>query len=178
MTKEKWIKSPWTIGLGTTMFGFLLTMINDYSKREPILTTIWLTLKWIGNFIWAILNFDLKVWWLILVVLCLLLMLYFIAKFKREEIFKPEFDSYREDKFKDWKWTWKWELNRSKTAWIISELTAHCPNCDTSMIDRSSSYIKLFECPRCDFKATDRYCEEPFKIERLILDNVDRKEKK
>ena len=177
MTKEKLIKSPWIIGFGTTIFGFLLTMLNDYSKKEPILTTIWLIIKWIGNLIWTLLNFDLKVWWVILTIAFLFLLLYIIDKFKKEEIFKPVFFNYREDKFKKWKWTWDYEFNNSKKMWVISKLKAHCPNCDTPMIDHSNSYEILFECPRCDFNARDSQCDVPFKIESLIIDNVERKGK-
>lgn len=175
MAKENWTKSSWTISIGTAIFSLLLTMIYDYFKEEPILTTIWTIIKWIGNLLWTILNFDIKVWWIIIALTLLVFLLYIFDKLKNDESFKPDFYNYKEDFFKHWKWSWNWELNRAKTAWVVSNMQAHCPNCDTPMIDRSNSYENHFECPRCDFKASDRQCDEPYKIERLILDNIDRK---
>lgn len=78
---------------------------------------------------------------------------------------------------KNWKWTWNWKWNNSKNAWIISDFQAHCPNCDTPMIDNSSSYSLSYNCPRCNFLANGESCDEPHKIERIILDNIDRKRK-
>ncbi|MEL7586498.1 MAG: hypothetical protein AAGU19_07260 [Prolixibacteraceae bacterium] len=178
MTKGKWIKSPWTISFGSAIFSLLLTMIYDYSKEKPILSTIWLILKWIINLIWSILNFDLKVWWIILAFAFIILLLYIIDKFKNDEKFKPDFYNYREDRFKRWRWSWEWEWSNSKKSWIISNLKAHCPNCNTPMIDHSGSYGILFVCPRCDFNASNEQCDEAHKIERIIIDNIERKRKK
>jgi len=175
MAKEKWTKAPWTISIVTAIFSLLLTMGYDYSKSKPVWTTIWSILKWIGNFFWGILNFDLKVWWLILGTLILILVIFIISKFQKDEGFKPDFYNYREDKFKKWKWTWSWEWNNSKNSWSISNMRAHCPNCDTPLIEHSSIYSLIFDCPRCDFKASDNQCDNPHKIERIILDNIDRK---
>ncbi|MES2381181.1 MAG: hypothetical protein V4538_09075 [Bacteroidota bacterium] len=41
MKKEKWINTPWAIGIGTAIFGLLLTIGYDYLKDRPVLTTIW-----------------------------------------------------------------------------------------------------------------------------------------
>lgn len=174
---KKWIKSPWGISIGTAIFSLLLTMGYDYSKEKPVLTTIWKVIVWIWDLLLTILNFNLKVWWLILAVGLFILILYIIDKLKKEETFKPDFYSYREGKFKEWKWTWGWNWSQSKNAWIISDMKAHCPNCDTPMIEHSSVYGLSFDCPRCDFRASDNQCEEPYKIERIIFDNIDRKRK-
>ncbi|MDF0719512.1 hypothetical protein P0M11_05805 [Kaistella sp. PBT33-4] len=172
--KEHWTNSAWTISIGTAIFSLLLTMGYDYSKEKPILTTVWTILKWVANLIWTVLNFDLKVWWIIVAVIVFILIIILIDKFKNEETFKPDFYSYREGKFKRWRWTWGWNWNSSKNAWIISGMKAHCPNCDTPMIEHSSIYGLSFDCPRCEFRASDGQCDEPHKIERIILDNIDR----
>ena len=174
---RKWIKSPWGISIGTAIFSLLLTMGYDKAKEKPILSTIWNIIVWIWDLIISILNFNLKVWWFILGVGIFILALYIIDKFKKEESFKPDFYSYREDKVKNWKWTWSWKWNNSKSAWVISDFQAHCPNCDTPMIDDSSSYGLSYDCPRCNFSASGDRCDEPHKIERIILDNIDRKRK-
>lgn len=175
MAKEKWTKAPWTISIATAIFSFLLTMGYDYSKSKPIWTTIWTILKWIGNLFWSILNFDLKVWWLLVGTLIFVLIIFIISKFQKEESSKPDFYNYREGKFKKWRWTWSWEWSNSKNAWRISNLKAHCPNCDTPLIEHSNIYGSIFDCPRCDFRASGNQCEEPHKIERIVLDNIDRK---
>ena len=177
MKYKNWKKSPWTISFGTAIFSLLLTMGYDYSKNEPILTTIGNILKAIWSFIISILNFDLKVWWLLTAIFVFIGIAYLIDKFKQEESFKPDFYSYREGKFKRWRWTWGWKWSNSQNAWTISDLTAHCPNCDTPMIEHSSIYGLSYDCPRCDFTASDRRSDEPHRIERIILDNIDRERK-
>ena len=176
MTKEKLAKSPWTISIGTAIFSLLLTMGYDYSKSKPILTTVWLIICWIGTLLWQILNFELKVWWIIVSIVLFILAAIVIEKLKNEEEFKPDFCSYREGKFKRWKWTWNWEWSSSKKVWLIINMKVHCPNCDTPMIEHSSVYGLSFDCPRCDFKATDGQCDEPHKIESIIIDNIKRAE--
>lgn len=174
MAKEKWIKSPWAISIGTAIFSLLLTMGYDYSKSKPVLTTVWEVISWIGNFLWKTLNFDLKIWWIIIAVALFILVVIIIDNFKNEETFKPDFYSYKEGRFKRWKWTWSWEWSNSKNVWLISNMKAHCPNCDTPMIGHSSIYGLSFECPRCEFRASDGQCDDPQKIERIILDNIER----
>ena len=176
--KDHWIKSPWTISIGTAIFSLLLSMGYDFFKDKPILTTIWSILKWIGNLFWTILNFDLKVWWVIIVVILFVLIIYLIDKLKKEATFKPDFYSYREEESRLWKWTWEWQWNKRKRAWMITDMKAHCPNCDTPMIDNSNMYGYYFDCPRCDFKAENEQCDQPHKIERIILDNIDRERNK
>ena len=173
-SKEHWTKSAWTISIGTAIFSLLLTMVYDYSKEKPILTTVWIMLKWLANLVWTIFNFDLKVWWIIVAVILFLLIIVLIDKFKKVETFTPDFYNYREGKFKRWKWTWSWNWSNSKNAWLISNMKAHCPNCDTPMIGLSTMYGLSFDCPRCDFRANDDQCDEQHKIERIILDNIDR----
>jgi len=177
MKKENWIKSPWTISIVTALISFLLTITNDYFKEKPILTTILTILKWTGSLIWSILDFSIKIWWIIIFILFLIVILFLYDKFSQTKTFKPDFYDYREDKFKKWKWSWSWEWNHSKNAWIISNLKAHCPNCNTPMIENSTYHGLSFDCPRCDYYARDSQCDEPHKVERIILDNIDRKRK-
>ena len=174
-SKEDWVKSPWTISIGTAIFSFLLTIGYDYLKEKPILSTIWSIFKWIGNMVWKVLNFDLKIWWLIIIFGLFILTIVIIDKFKNEETLKPDFCSYKEDTLKKWRWTWSWKLDNRKNAWIITDMKAHCPKCATPMIEYSNRYQLSFDCPRCEFRASDAECDEPYKIERIILDNIDRK---
>lgn len=170
MAKNKLTKDPWTISIVTAIFSLLLTMGYDYSKSKPILTTILMFLNMLGNLFVNFLNFDLKVWWLLVG-----LLIFIISKLQEEESSKPDFYNYREDQFKRWKWTWSWKWSNSENAWIISNMKAHCPNCDTPLIEHLVLNGLSFDCPRCEFSARDGQCDESHKIERIILDNIDRR---
>jgi len=37
MENKKWKSSPWTIGIGTTVFSFILTQLNNLFKDKTIL---------------------------------------------------------------------------------------------------------------------------------------------
>lgn len=175
MKNKKWIKSPWTISIGTAIFSFLLTMVRDYFKSKPIFTTILQILKELWNFIILVLNFNIKVWWLLVGIIIIIVIICLIASFKQDKTKKPDFYNYRDGKFKFWRWSWNWQFSYSRNAWCISNLAAHCPNCDTPLIDSSNIYNgAMFECPRCDFNARDSKCDDPTKIERIILDNIER----
>ena len=174
--KEHWTKSAWTISIGTAIFSLLLTMVYDYLKEKPVLTTIWIIAKYFVNLFCIILDFNIKVWWIIVAVILFVVIVFLIGKLKKEHTLKPDFYNYREGKFKKWRWTWGWKFDISKNVWLISDLIAHCPNCDTPMINNSSRYELSFDCPRCDFEAIDYQCDEPHKIERIIIDNINRKE--
>ena len=131
-------------------------------------------LKWAANLVCTGLNFEAKVWWMIVTVLILFLIIWLIDKFKKEEPYKPDFYNYREGKPKYWKWTWDWKLNKNNEWWEISNLNAHCPKLasDTRMIQ----YLDCFKCPRCEFIAVrkTREYEDPNDIEHIIYDNIRR----
>lgn len=170
----KWIKSPWAIGIGTTLLGSLITITYDYFKQIPFLTTFWEVVKWIGNKIIFILNFEIKVWWILCVILVIVIVIVFF-NLRRGEIIKPDFCNYRKDTFKYWTWSWDWQYNIYKRAWGIINLRAYCPHCHTPLIDYSSIYGYQFECPRCEYKAFYDKCDDMVKVERIIFDNVERK---
>jgi len=177
MKSGNWIKSPWTIGIATTILGFLLSMLNDNIKDVPVLTTIGSVFNWIGHLLWTILDFDIKVWWIILAIMLLILALWIYSKLEKKEITKPEFCEYREDNFTHWKWTWNWEYSNTRSGWVVTRMEAHCPKCHTPMMNNASFGLN-YTCPRCDYSAINDQCDNPVKIERVILDNIDRRIKK
>lgn len=181
MKDKNWITQDWAKGaILCAILGILFTMGYDNFKSKPLLSTIWQVVKGVWNFIISALNFNLKVWWLIVGIIIIIAIIYLVTKFRQgeKETVRPDFWNYREGKFKRWRWTWDYKLNYSGKAWNISDLTAHCPNpnCDTSLIDYSSNIHGLrFDCPRCTFRASDDQCDEPYKIEMVIRDNIKRK---
>ena len=100
--------------------------------------------------------------------------LYIFIRISEGKRVKPDFYNYTEDKFKRWKWTWEWIYDNGRNRWMISEMKAHCPNCDTPMIDYSNIYGNNFRCPHCEYSAGRGECDEPVNIERIILDNINR----
>lgn len=178
MKNKEWMKSPWTISIGTAIFSFILTMIYDYLKSKPVFSTIMGILLNFCNGIISFLNFNIKVWWLLIVISAIIAIIYLVIILKKEEALKPDFYNYEEDKFRILRWSWDWKFNYSKKMWFISDLTAHCPNCDTPLIEYKNIYEQGFECPRCDYKTRDFQCEEPYKIERIILDNIEKERRK
>lgn len=39
-----------------------------------------------------------------------------------------------------WRWSWKWEWNNYKKAWHVVDFEAHCPECNTPMIEQSHMF--------------------------------------
>ena len=63
-------------------------------------------------------------------------------------------------------------------VWEIEDIYAHCPQCDTLLIDHTGRYSGYhFTCPRCKFDARGDECEKSYEIQTLISDNIERKRK-
>ncbi len=175
MKKKKWHTSPWAVSIGTALFAPIPFIIYDAIKQKPILTTLSLIGKSLWKLLSGIMNFQIKAWWLLVAIALIFGTRHFLRNLFPAESIKPDFYDYREGRPKKWRWTWEWKFNQSKRLWIISHLTAHCPKCDSSMIDNSSRYGPSFSCPLCDFTAMSDYdCDEPHKIGQIILDNIER----
>jgi len=173
MKNKHWYSSAWTM-IGGPTFGFLLTISRDYLKDKPILTTLVSIFSAIWNFLYSLLNFDLKVWWILIAILLFVGVIYLIQRFQNEEINEPEFLKYKEDKFKSWTWTWEWNWNERNQRWMIVELQPNCPTCGTTLMENSTIYDTIYECPRGDFK-TGRHgspTEDKRNIEALIIDKI------
>lgn len=175
MKDKSWIKSPWAISVGPVIIGFILTVLYDYFKNKPVLSTIWEIIKFLWNLVVSFLNLRLKIWWLLVGIASLALILYVISELQNV---KPYYFNYTEGLFKRWKWTWKWEWDKYEKAWDIKELCAHCPDCGTFMIHYKNIYDgEEYSCPRCNFRAKGDECEDQQKIKVLICDNIERERK-
>ena len=171
MKKRNWYSSPWTIGITTSIIGSLLIYLFD----KKILSAIADSIIGIWNFIVSLLNYDLKVWWLIGFAI-IILIIYLIHTFRTEEIPEPEFTKYKEDRLKNWRWTWDWQWSDRKKSWIIVNLHAYCPKCGATLLDNSSLFDSIYECPQGDFKTgrLDHQAEDKRHIEALIIDKTKR----
>ena len=79
---KKFLKSPWTISVVSTLLGSVLTIIYDVFKGKKILSTLLNILRGIWNFIISVLNFELKLWWVLLGIALLILVLWIVFKVK------------------------------------------------------------------------------------------------
>jgi hypothetical protein len=180
MQNNKWINKPWTIGIGTALIGGLLPpIIYDYCKKYTFLTTIKSFLNFTYVVIFKVLNWNIKFWWILLFVVICLGVLYIAFGRSNENIKQPEFLEYKNDKFKKWRWSWEWIWDSKSNTWLLINLRAYCPKCDTGMIcgrDRTWGSL-VYECPRCEYAVSEEDGDKAYQIEKLIHDTIDRREK-
>ena len=74
----KWIKSQWTNIVLPPLFSLFLTIIYDIFKQNPFLSTIIEVVKWVSNKIILILNYEIKVWWILCAILAIVIVIVFI----------------------------------------------------------------------------------------------------
>ena len=169
---KKWYYNPWILTLGGGIFSLICTIVYDSIKSKPILTTVAAFFTWFWNLIISVLTFNIQVWWILVVLFLIVIYAYFRKPTEHIAPKEPDFFRYKSDKFKYWKWSW--EYRKSGNQWSIINLEAHCPKCDTPMLNHSSAFTPSYTCPRCDFSAFNRRCDSPEKVEAVIIDNINR----
>ena len=170
---KKFFSSPWTISIATALISFLLTVMYDLIKGVRILSTIIFFLHAIWDAIITFLCYEIQLWWIIIGICGVLLILYLVSRVTVEkENLKPNFISYTKDQFRTWKWSWNWEFSYSQKKWHVSNLKAHCPQCNTPML--SDRYEDTFQCPRCTFQSQYDEHEKSYEVEAVIIDNLNR----
>lgn len=173
---KKFFKSPWTIGIGTTLLGFSLTVIYDLVKGKQLLATMCNMFDILKSWLIIFLNFELKVWWVLTGVAIIIIILLIISfSSDNSNNINPDFTAYTTDHFRLWRWSWRWEFNVLQKKWQIINLQAHCPQCDTPMI--SSWDEDYFRCPRCRFSSKYDDHEKSYEVEAIIIDNLNRRHK-
>ena len=169
--KKNWIRSEWAVGLGATLFGFLLTIGYDFLKQKPVLNTIGNILRGIWNFIISFLNFDIKVWWILCFIVLVIITVLLIAKFSKnnENSGLPKFLEYKSQWLKGYRFSWYWKKGYDG-GWNLANFKIHCPKCDTPMA--STQYYDKYNCPRCDYSNVEAVsCN---KAEQVVIDNANR----
>lgn len=147
---KKFFKNPWTLGIGTTVIGGIaLSFILDWIKGVDWLSTLKTVVNFIINAIVSFLNFELKVWWILIAVALIVLSLVFIAKYydeksKNEE---PSFLSYTKDSVLGY--TWEWEYSKGYDGkYSIKNLHPVCSKCGM-ILKQCGMYGLQMECLRC-----------------------------
>jgi len=164
------INNKWKVIGGATL-SLIPTIIYDLVKSQPFLSTVWSIIKFILNKIIFLLNCNVKTWWVLLFLLVVISALYIINRLNNEEIIHPDFCSYRNDKFQ-YTWSWEWIFDKKTKKWKICNLKAHCPKCDTPMIDYTNLIDPSFNCPRCNYISSRGTYEYSGKITLVIIDNI------
>ena len=171
---KKFLKSPWTISFATALFSFALTLLRDYINGIKLFSTIKNIFTIIYNFLIFILNYQIKVWWLIVFVILMSVIFHFLLKKSNTEESTPYFLNYTEDCFRNWKWTWQWHRNYYNNKYEIYNLRAHCPKCETPMIQDINIYGEIYHCPRCRFVSDYKEHAKEYEVKAMIIDNLDR----
>lgn len=169
---KKWIKSPWGISLGTAVLSFLMTICYDFLKDKPVFSTLTSIFIAIWNFIISILNFELKVWWVLLgitLIIFIIYILYKIDSLKNSESNSLPFLRYTKDNINGWHWEWIWE-KQYDGKWGIENLHPICPKCETPLV-RSNEHGGRLVCLRCNIESYERLPDLDH-VKILLYDNV------
>lgn len=167
---KNWLKSPLGAGIATTVLAFILSVIYDLLKNEPVLTLVSQILQNVLNFILFILNFQLSVWLILLVVAAIIFVIYILYKIdERKEPPLPPFIDYTSDTLMDIKWRWRWE-RMSDGKYDITNLQPMCRYCDSPLYEDYSK-IKCIRCKSLEYKPIPEFDL----VKSLICDNVDKR---
>lgn len=168
----KWIKTPLGIGVVTASLSFMLTLGYDMLRNKPVLSTIESVVVAIWQFLLSCLNFELRVWWVLVGIIILFAILWIVAKISdANSENEPKFLRYSSDSFDDWCWEWWWEKNYYG-EYDIKGLHPVCPLCKTPLVAANDFHSGVI-CPRCKHRPNDLHTNEQ-SILTLIRDNAKR----
>lgn len=170
---QGWRKNQWLINWSASAFGVVLTGIlsADWFRSKPFLTTFgeWWNCSW--NLISFILNYEIKVWLLMLFVIFVFVIRFVINTIGKYNSNQPEYLKYTSGNFKGINWEWDYQL--SSKGYDIVNLHPRCPICDTALfIVKDYSEYDL-TCPQEDHEfeiSIHRFDYQ--KIEILIWNNI------
>lgn len=173
-TKKDFLMNPWTITIGGGVTATLIgSVITDLIKKENIFSTFGCLLKKAGDVLFPFLNFEIKVWWLLLFFAVVLMVRSLLLKMRSMDntIQQPRFVEYRSDTIKGYKWKWAWRKNYDG-KYCIEGLHPVCSKCDTPLLD--IYHYRDIRCDRCGYSHSQEMPEMQT-IEMLIQDNVRRR---
>ena len=178
MKKKKaksFFMNPWTIGIGTTSFGVLLTIIRDWITANKLFATLSHMFSTIRSAAAYFLNIELKVWWLLVGLIFLITIVYVwlrIVEKKHPFPKAPKYLEYTKDTLLGFDWEWEWREYSNK--YCIVNLHPVCPECNTPIVSEHHGYGEWFICLRCGYHTT-KSLPDTAHVEMLIKDNIRRK---
>jgi len=169
---KKFIKNPWVLGIGTTVIGgIILSFVLDWIKGVDWLSTLKAVVKFIVDSIIAFLNFELKVWWVLVAIALIVVALIIIAKSldAKEKSIPIPFLSYTKDFVLGYNWEWEYSKTYDR-KYTISNLHPVCSKCGM-LLKQSGMYGQEMKCLRCNTtkKWEDHYLTD---AQLLIEDNI------
>lgn len=173
---KNFIMNPWTISLGSGLAVLLVTVVIDVVTAEKVFCTI----KKILMAIWAallyFLNFEIKVWWLLVGIAILILALWILVKRLESEQSapaEPKFLEYTQDTILEYRWKWTWKRDYFG-KYSIEQLQPICVHCGTPLVDSPAGYGGRYTCLRCK-NGTNRPLPDFEHVKMMINDNVRRR---
>ena len=78
---KKFLMNPWTVTIGGGLVLSVLSVIYDLIKKERVFSTISIIFTHARNIVVMILNFNIKVWWLLLGIVVLIFVFWLYIKY-------------------------------------------------------------------------------------------------
>ena len=115
--KSKFWNNPWVVSIVSGLLVLLITIIIDLITAEMIFSTIKNAISAVWSAILVFLNFNLKVWWVILAIVIIMfgLSIYYKLKDAKAPI-PPDYLQYTKDTILGFTWKWGWGV---KLFWKI-----------------------------------------------------------
>ena len=170
---KKIARNPWILGVGTTVIGgVLLSFALDWIKGVDWLSTLKAVINFIANAIIAFLNFELKVWWVLVAVSLIVAAWIIIAEIldAKEKSNPIPFLSYTKDFVLGF--AWEWEYRKTYDGkYTITNLYPVCSNCGMILKQDYTMYGTEMKCLRCN---TSQSWEDHYRTDAqmLIEDNI------
>lgn len=173
-SKAFW-KNPWTVSIGSGLVVLVITVIIDMITAEKVFNTIRNIFSFALKVLLVFLNFELKMWWLLIGVAALIFVLWIFIKYKDSRHLvsdEPQYLEYKQDTLVGYKWKWTWRKNYFG-EYSIEDLHPICMKCSTPLTYNYTGYGRL-KCLRCGAVYQQELPEEE-DVKMLIADNVRRK---
>ena len=170
---KKFLKNPWVLAIGSTVIGgVLLSFVLDWIKGVNWLSTLKTVGNFIGNAIVAFLNFELKVWWVLVAIALLFVALIIYSKIldAKEKNNPIPFLSYSKDSALGY--TWEWEYRKTYDGKnTITNLRPICSKCGMILRRGHTVYGMEMKCLRCN--TTNRWEDYYLTDAQMLLeDNI------
>jgi len=169
---KKITRNPWVLGIGTTVIGgVLLSLLNDWIKKVDWLSTLKAVISFITNAVIAFLNFEIKVWWLLVAIAILFAVLAIYVKIldAKAKSSPVPFLSYTKDSVLGY--TWEWDYSKTYDGkYTISNLHPICSKCGMKLKQGGTFGFEMI-CLRCN---TSQNWEDNllYDAQMLIEDNI------
>lgn len=170
---KNFFMNPWVFTIGTGLAVALGTTLIDYITKEKIFSTLGKIISAIWHALIAFLNFEIKVWWLLILAVVLFVVLCIIAKhYDKQKPSEPKYFEYTQDYILGYKWKWQWVVDYLGKA-DIENLHPICDHCDTPLKETYTGYGRM-KCLRCN-KEYRQVVPEINDVKMMIADNVRRR---